>query len=183
LAFQSVLDGEDWSGLTEEERVWEEENRGEVNMPPFPPQTRICRRLGDGLRGLQSLEVCQTKESNELSAREPDGWKWIKAGDPLDRSYLANFQRGAKPAAAFSNNFTSFEGSGAQSAPSFAHQRSDPPRIFRRASALVRRKLGAIAQASSASAGLTHDQRQNTAVATYTYKHTKRCIQQWPTMS
>jgi hypothetical protein len=74
LAFQIVLDGEEgWGGLTEEERAWEEENRGEVNMPPFPTQARMCRQLGEGLRKLRSLEVCQTEESKELSAKETNG--------------------------------------------------------------------------------------------------------------
>ena len=94
LAFQIVLDGEeDWSGLTEEERAWEEENRGEVNMPPFPPQARMCRQLGDGLRKLQSLEVCQTEESKELSAKETNGVNWINAGDPLTDDAWETFNR------------------------------------------------------------------------------------------
>jgi hypothetical protein len=63
-------------------------------MLPFPPQTRMCRQLGDGLGELQSLEDCQTEESKELSAREADGWKWIIAGDPLDRSYLVKLSTG-----------------------------------------------------------------------------------------
>jgi hypothetical protein len=99
----------------------------------------MCRQLGDGLGELQSLEVCRTEESKELSAKEADGWKWIKAGDPLDRSYLANFQRGAKPAAAFSNNLRLLKGRGAQSAPSLAHLCSDhPPALSGVASAVVR---------------------------------------------
>jgi hypothetical protein len=33
----------------------------------------MCRQLGEGLRKLRSLEVCQTEESKELSAKETNG--------------------------------------------------------------------------------------------------------------
>lgn len=91
LAFQIVLDGEeDWGGPTEEERAWEEENRGEVNMPPFPPQARMSRQLGDGLRKLRS----QPNGGIKRTQREGDQRvNWINAGTRLTDDTWETFNR------------------------------------------------------------------------------------------
>jgi hypothetical protein len=161
LAFQIVLDGEeDWSGLTEEERAWEEENRGEVNMPPFPPQARMGRQLGDGAQKIAKFGSLPNGGIKRTRREEDQRVNWMNAGDPLTSDALGNFQQGAKPAAAFSNNLRPGKGRGAQSAPLLPTTGQIPLRTFQAWRARCgSAKITCIAKRviSSAFAGFTHD--------------------------
>jgi len=106
---------------------------------------------------------------------------WINAGTRLTDDNLGNFQQGAKPAAAFSNNLRPLK-------VTVPNQHLSYPPVGQILSA----RSGVAStlwfgenyvHSQTAFAGLTHDQSRNTAVATYIRKHTKRYIRQWPTMS
>lgn len=145
LAFQIVLDGEeDWSGLAEEERAWEEENRGEVNMPPFPPQARMCRQLGDGTQKIAKSGSLPNGGIKRTQREEDQRVDWMNAGDPLTSDALGNFQQGAKPAAAFSNNLRPVKVAVPNQHLSYPPLVKSLSALFRRGErAVVRRKLRA----------------------------------------